>query len=43
MMLESRQLIEKLKSKGIVFNLCSEEDAIHFLNEHNYLCKNHCL
>ncbi len=39
MVLESRQLIEKLKSKGIIFHLCSEEDAIHFLNEHNYYVK----
>lgn len=37
--LETKQLVEKLKDKGITFNLCSEEDAIKFLNQHNYYIK----
>lgn len=37
--LETGQLVEKLKNKGITFNLCSEEDAIKFLNQHNYYVK----
>lgn len=37
--LNSEQLIEKMKNKGITFNLCSENEAIKFLNEHNYYIK----
>lgn len=33
------QLIEKLKSKGVKFELYSEEDAIDFINYHNYYVK----
>lgn len=37
--LETEQLVEKLKDKGITFNLCDEEHAIKFLNQHNYYVK----
>lgn len=37
--LETEQLIKKLKDKGITFNLCSEQDAIIFLIQHNYYVK----
>lgn len=37
--LKTEQLIDKLKSKGITFKLYSEEDAIKFLNQHNYYVK----
>lgn len=37
--LETEELVETLKDKGITFNLCSEEDAIKFLNQHNYYVK----
>lgn len=38
--LETEQLVEeKLKNKGITFNLCDEEHAIKFLNQHNYYVK----
>lgn len=33
------QLIEKLKSKGVKFELYTEKDAIDFLNYHNYYVK----
>lgn len=38
-MLETEQLIEKLKNKGVTFNFCNEEEAIKFLNQHNYYIK----
>lgn len=37
--LKTELLIEKLKDKGITFNLYSEKDAIKFLNQHNYYVK----
>lgn len=37
--LEPQQLIDKLKNKGVTFDLYSEEDAINFLNQHNYYVK----
>lgn len=37
--LETEQLINKLKDKGITFDLCNEDDAIKFLNRHNYYVK----
>ena len=37
--LETEQLVEKLKDKGITFNLCDDEHAIKFLNQHNYYVK----
>lgn len=37
--LETEQLIDKLKNKGVTFNLYSEEDAIKFLNQNNYYVK----
>ena len=37
--LETEQLVEKLKDKEITFNLCDEEHAIKFLNQHNYYVK----
>lgn len=37
--LETEQLIDKLKNKGVIFNLYSEEDAIKFLNQNNYYVK----
>lgn len=37
--LETEQLIDKLKSKGVTFNLYSEEDAIKFLNQMYDFCK----
>lgn len=33
------QLIDKLKGKGVKFELCPEEDAIDFINYHNYYVK----
>ncbi|WP_326494239.1 Abi family protein [Aerococcus mictus] len=38
-MLKTEELIDKLKSKGITFKHYSENDAINFLNEHNYYVK----
>lgn len=38
-MLKTEQLIDKLKSKGVTFQRCTVEDAISFLNEHNYYVK----
>ncbi|MDI9468757.1 MAG: Abi family protein [Bacillota bacterium] len=38
-MLLPEQLIEKLKSKGVKFELYSEEAAINFINYHNYYVK----
>lgn len=32
-------MIDKLKGKGVKFDLCNEEDAIKFLNEHSYYIK----
>lgn len=37
--LETKQLIDKLKDKCVTFNLYSEKDAIQFLNQHNYYVK----
>lgn len=37
--LETEQLIDKLKDKCVTFNLYSEKDAIQFLNQHNYYVK----
>lgn len=37
-MLAAVQLVEHLKSRGVAFNLCSEEDAVEYLsNANNYL------
>ena len=33
--MSSSELIEKMKSKGIMFNLMSEEEASAYLKEHN--------
>lgn len=38
-MLKTEQLIDKLKSKGVAFQECTVEDAVSFLNEHNYYVK----
>ena len=38
-MLETEQLIDKLKNKGVAFQECTVEDAVSFLNEHNYYVK----
>ncbi|EPI51772.1 hypothetical protein HMPREF1576_00185 [Gardnerella pickettii JCP7719] len=38
-MLKTEQLIDKLKNKGVTFQECTVEDAISFLNEHNYYVK----
>lgn len=35
----SSELIEHMKSKGITFNLMSENEATHFIQEHNYYFK----
>ena len=35
----SSELIEHMKSKGITFNLMSENEATHFIQEHNYYLK----
>ncbi len=37
--LEPKQLIQKLKSKGVAFERCTEEEAMEFLNYHNYYVK----
>lgn len=37
--LETEQLINKLKNKGVTFNLHNEEDAIKFLNQMYDFCK----
>lgn len=37
--LETKDLIEKLKYKGITFNFYSEKNAIEFLEQHNYYIK----
>lgn len=33
------ELVEHMKSKGILFNIISEKAAMHFLEEHNYYYK----
>lgn len=38
-LLTPAEQIEHLKSKGISFDICSEQKALHFLNEHTYLTK----
>ncbi|RIY27654.1 CAAX protease, partial [Bifidobacteriaceae bacterium WP022] len=38
-MLQTEQLIDKLKGKGVTFQKCTIKDAISFLNEHNYYVK----
>ena len=35
----SSQLIEHMKSKNITFNLITEDEALHFIQEHNYYFK----
>lgn len=34
-----KELIEKLKSKGVTFEIMNEDSAEHFLKEHNYYVK----
>ncbi len=38
-MLKSNEMVNKLKSKGVKFDLTSEEEAEHFLNYKNYYVK----
>lgn len=37
--LETGELIEKLKDKGITFKFCNGEEAVKFLNQYNYYVK----
>lgn len=39
LILEPNQLIQKLKSKGVKFELCTEEEAVELLDYHNYYVK----
>lgn len=37
--LSSKEILEHMKNKGILFNIVKEDDARHFIEEHNYYFK----
>ena len=38
-LLSTKELIKHMKTKGVLFNIISEDKAAHFLDEHNYYYK----